>query len=185
MAHRIIGARSDLDHLIMLFDGLTLPFTVEWQQGRDRSLDQNRLQFLWAREAAEQRGDMTADEVRCEWKLIHGVPILREDSAEFRDIYDAAIKPLPYEKKLLAMRFIPVTSEMKVPQMVRYLDTIQRECAEQGIRLTDPDPDLKTYHARYRARDTDAKRQDPKGLGPKDSGPVAKRCAQTISGEIS
>lgn len=34
--------------------------------------------------------------------------------------------------------------------------------------------------------DTDAKRQDPKGLGPKDSGPVGdSRCAQTISGEIS
>lgn len=36
--------------------------------------------------------------------------------------------------------------------MVRYLDTIQRECAEQGIRLTDPDPDLNSYHARYRPK---------------------------------
>lgn len=41
---------------------------------------------------------------------------------------------------------------MKVPQMVRYLDTIQRECAQQGIRLTDPDPELNTYHARYRQK---------------------------------
>ena len=152
MAHRIIATQSDLEDFIRLARGLARPFTVEWQQGRDRSLDQNRLQFLWAREAAEQRGDMTADEVRCEWKLIYGVPIMREESAEFRDIYDAAIKPLPYPQKLLAMRFIPVTSEMKVPQMVRYLDTIQRECAEQGIRLTDPDPDLNQYHARYRVK---------------------------------
>lgn len=151
MAHRIINSREDLDHLVKLFDGLALPFTAEWQQGRDRSLEQNRLQFLWAREAAEQRGDMTADEVRREWKLVHGVPILREESAEFREIYDAAIKPLSYERKLIMMRFIPVTSEMKVPQMVRYLDTIQRECAEQGIRLTEPDPDLTKYHSRYRA----------------------------------
>ena len=152
MAHRIINHQEDLDEFIRLANGLARPFTVEWQLGRDRSLEQNRLQFLWAREAAEQRGDMTADEVRCEWKLIHGVPILREESAAFREIYDTAIKPLPYEKKLVAMRFIPVTSEMKVPQMVRYLDTIQRECAEQGIRLTDPDPDLNAYHARYRTR---------------------------------
>lgn len=136
MPHRIINNKDDLDQLVTLFNGLVLPFTAEWQLGRDRSLDQNRLQFLWAREAAEQRGDMTPDEVRCEWKLIHGVPILREESAEFREIYDTAIKPLPYPKKLVAMRFIPVTSDMKVPQMVRYLDTIQRECAEQGNRAS-------------------------------------------------
>ena len=137
-----------------LLTGLKLPVTVEWQQGRDRSLDQNRLQFLWAREASEQRGDMTADEVRCEWKLIFGVPILREESPEFRDVYDAAIKPLPYELKLKAMRFIPVTSEMKVSQMVRYLDTVQRDCLENGIKLTDPEPDLAAYQSRYRNTQT-------------------------------
>ena len=153
MPHRIINSQDDLDDFVRLASNLSKPFTVEWQLGRDRSLDQNRLQFLWAREAAEQRGDMTADEVRCEWKLIHGVPILREENAQFQWVYDSAIKPLPYAQKLVAMRFIPVTSEMKVPQMVRYLDTIQRECAGQGIRLTDPDPDLNTYHARYRSRE--------------------------------
>jgi hypothetical protein len=152
MPHRILNSAEDRDEFVRLLNGLTLPATVEWQLGRDRSLEQNRLQFLWAREAAEQRGDMTADEVRCEWKLVHGVPILREESPEFREIYDAAIKPLPYAQKLVAMRFIPVTSEMKVTQMVRYLDTIQRECAEQGIRLTEPDPDLNSYHTRYRPK---------------------------------
>lgn len=154
MAHRILATEYDRAAFLQLVKGMKLPVTFEWQQGRDRSLDQNRLQFLWAREASEQRGDVTADDVRCEWKLIHGVPILREESEEFRLIYDAAIKPLPYEQKLLAMRFIPVTSEMKVPQMVRYLDTIQRECASQGIRLTDPDGDLAAYQARYRPRQT-------------------------------
>jgi hypothetical protein len=29
---------------------------------------------------------------------------------------------------------------MSVKQMTKFLDTVQRECAEQGIRLTDPDP---------------------------------------------
>lgn len=153
MAHRTIRSEEDLAGLMALFQTLKRPFSAEWAPGENRSLSQNKLQFLWAREAAEQRGDMTADEVRCEWKLIHGVPILREESAEFREIYDTAIKPLPYAQKLVAMRFIPVTSEMRVPQMIRYLDTIQRECAEQGIRLTDPDPDLNSYHARYRAKE--------------------------------
>ena len=94
MPHRIINNDRDLNEFVLLASKLAKPFTVEWQLGRDRSLEQNRLQFLWAREAAEQRGDMSADEVRCEWKLVHGVPILREESAEFREIYDAAIKPL-------------------------------------------------------------------------------------------
>lgn len=153
MAHRIINNPGEMKEFVRLLGTLTPPVTFEWQLGRDRSLDQNRLQFLWAREASEQRGDMTADEVRCEWKLHHGVPILREESADFRDVYDAAIKALPYELKLKAMRFIPVTSEMKVKQMVRYLDTVQRECAEQGIKLTDPDPELASYQARYRLKD--------------------------------
>jgi hypothetical protein len=152
MAHRIIATEYDRAAFIQLVQGLKLPATFEWQQGRDRSLDQNRLQFLWAREAAEQRGDVTADEVRREWKLRHGVPILREESAEFRETYDRAVKPLPYDQKLDAMHIIDVTSLMKVPQMVRYLDTIQRECAEQGIRLTDPDGDLAAYQSRYRAK---------------------------------
>lgn len=152
MAHRIIATEFDRAGLIQFIQNMKLPATFEWQQGRDRSLDQNRLQFLWAREAAEQRGDVTADEVRREWKLRHGVPILREESAEFRDTYDRAVKPLPYDQKLEAMHIIDVTSLMKVPQMVRYLDTIQRECAEQGIRLTDPDGDLAAYQSRYRAK---------------------------------
>jgi hypothetical protein len=150
MAHRTINSPEELAELVTLLGKLKLPITVEWVQGRDRSRDQNALQWLWASEAAHQMGDRTPDEVQREWKLRHGVPILREDSAEFRAVYDRAIRPLPYELKVEAMRFLPVTSEMKVKQMVRYLDTIERECAEQGIRLTDPDPDLAKYQSRYR-----------------------------------
>jgi Mlc titration factor MtfA (ptsG expression regulator) len=136
---RVLESQADLELWIKFLRARKLPQTVSAEDGRDRSLEQNRTQFLWAREAADQRGDMTTDDVRCEWKLIYGVPILRAESEAFRDVYDAAIKPLPYELKLKAMRFIPVTSEMNVRQMVAYLDTIQRECAEQGIRLTDPE----------------------------------------------
>lgn len=154
MAHRIIESPDDLADFSRFLATLKLPLTVEWQQGRDRSLDQNRLQFLWAREAAEQRGDVTTDEVRCDWKLRHGVPIMREDSAEFRDTYDTLIMPLSYEQKVKAMQIIEVTSLMKVRQMVRYLDTIQRECLEQGLRLTEPDPELAKYQLRYSTKET-------------------------------
>jgi hypothetical protein len=149
VAHRIIRTEADFAEAVKLLGRLKRPLTLQWKQGGDRTLDQNHLQFLWAREAAEQRGDLTPEEVRCEWKLIYGVPIKREDE-DFRATYDAAIKPLPYDRKLKAMTFFAVTSEMSVRQMVRYLDTVQRECAEQGIRLTDPDPELAKYQARYR-----------------------------------
>lgn len=150
MPHRIISTPDQLDELATFLGNLKLPITVEWTLGRDRTLEQNRLQFLWAREAAEQYGDRTADEMRNEWKLRFGVPIMREDSPEFRELYDRAIKPLPYPLKIKAMSLVSVTSEMKVRQMVRYLDAIQRECAENGVRLTDPEPDLAAYQSRYR-----------------------------------
>lgn len=153
MAHRIIETPADLAALTTFLGNLKLPITVEWVQGRDRTRDQNALQWLWATEAAHQLGDRSAEEVRHEWKLRHGVPILREDSAEFREIYDRVLRPLPYEMKVAAMEFVPVTSTMKVRQMVRYLDTVQRECAEQGIVLTDPDPSLAAYQKRYRTTD--------------------------------
>jgi hypothetical protein len=150
MAHRIITNADDLAEIAKLFGTLKLPFTVEWVPGRDRTRDQNALQWLWATEAASQLGDRSPDDVRHEWKLRHGVPILREDSEEFRAVYDRALRPLPYELKIEAMRFLPVTSDMKVRQMVRYLDAVQRESAEQGLRLTDPDPELAKYQVRYR-----------------------------------
>jgi hypothetical protein len=150
MAHRIIENAQDLDDFTALLGNLKLPVTVEWVLGRDRSAEQNRLQFMWAREAAEQRGDRTSEEQRNEWKLRFGVPIMREDSPEFREVYDRLIKPLSYPQKLKAMELIQVTSLMKVRQMVRYLDCIDRECAEEGVKLTQPDPDMAAYHARYR-----------------------------------
>lgn len=153
MAHRIIANPAELDAFVTLLAGLKLPVTVEWVPGRDRTREQNRLQFLWAREAAEQRGDRTPEEQRNEWKLRFGVPIMREDSPEFRETYDRLIKPLSYPQKIAAMDLISVTSLMKVKQMVRYLDAIERECAEEGVKLTSPDPDLAAYHNRYRAKE--------------------------------
>jgi hypothetical protein len=156
MAHRILDTQMDVADFTRFLGKLKLPVTVEWVQGRDRTRDQNALCWLWATEVANQLGDREPEDAQRTWKLHHGVPILREDSAEFRDIYDRCIKPLPYEQKVEAMRFIPVTSAMKVRQMVRFLDAVQRECIEAGLRITDPDPDLASYQARYRAKSEDA-----------------------------
>lgn len=152
MAHRIVANEADHVALITLLGNLKRPFTVEWQPGRDRTRDQNALQWLWASEAANQLGDRTADEVQRDWKLRHGVPILRAESMEFRATYDRMLKPLSYEQKVEAMRIVDVTSLFKVPQMIAFLDAVQRECAEQGIRLTEPDADLASYQQRYRVK---------------------------------
>ena len=150
MTERIIKTADELDVWFTFLSGRKLPITVTSNDGRDRTLDQNRLMFLWASEASQQLGDRTVDDIRFDWKLRHGVPILREDGEAFRAFYDKALKPLPYEQKVAAMRFVPVTSEMNVRQMIRYLDAVSRECAEQGIVLTDPDPELAAYQRRYR-----------------------------------
>lgn len=138
MPHRIIASPADLDAFVEFLTGLKLPVTVEWVQGRDRTGEQNRTMWLWAAQAGQQIGE-TPDEVQRRWKLHHGVPILREDSEDFRQFYDRSLKRLPYELKLEAMRFVPVTSEFKVKQMIRFMDAIWKECGEQRIALTDPE----------------------------------------------
>jgi hypothetical protein len=140
MSHRILENERDRAEFIRFMSNVKLPATFQWKHGRDRSLSQNDTMWLWATEASRQRGDMSSDEVQQEWKLIYGVPILREEEASFREVYDEALKGQPYPVKLKAMRFLPITSIMSVKQMTKFLDTVQRECAEQGIRLTDPDP---------------------------------------------
>ena len=151
MPSRIIRTEADREAFQVFMQGMKLPVTIEYTQGEDRSLAQNKLQFRWAHEAAQERGDVTFEEVRHEWKLRYGVPILRRDSAKFRETYDGFLKPLPYPAKLALMEFMPVTSEFNVRQMVEYLDTIQRECGQLGVRLTDPDPELAKYQTRFRA----------------------------------
>jgi RNAse (barnase) inhibitor barstar len=153
VASRLIRTADDLDALFTLFGNMKLPLTLSWTLGRDRTVDQNRLQRLWCNEIAEQLGDRTAEEVRGESKLRFAVPILRAEDEEFCTAYDKAIKPLPYEAKLACMMEpidFPVTRRFKVPQMVRFLDEMHRYWSEHGVRLTNPDPELAAYQARYR-----------------------------------
>ncbi|WP_052704395.1 hypothetical protein [Halomonas sp. S2151] len=105
-----------------------------------RSLDQNRLQRLWCREAGEQ-GDMTAEEYRGQMKLHHGVPIMRRDSEEFAEKYDRLIKWRPYEEKLEFMQSpfdFPVTRGMNKQQKTEYLNAVYVDLTGRGFRLTDP-----------------------------------------------
>lgn len=139
MSHRILRDEDDLELWITFLRQRGFPQTVTSKKGADRSLEQNALQFKWAQEAAQQYGDRTFEEVRHDWKLRHGIPILRRDDPTFQAFYDTHLKRLPYPQKLIAMAYIPVTSEFGVRQMTEYLDTVQRECLQNGLRLTDPE----------------------------------------------
>jgi hypothetical protein len=149
MPSRLIRNAEDMDALFTLLGNMKLPLTVEWTQGADRTAQQNKLMWKWATEAGEQLGE-TPDEIQRRWKLDHGLPILCVDSQEYRSFCRLTLGPLPYEKRKLAMRFTPVTSEMNVRQMVRFMDAVERECLEQGIVLTQPEPELADYNHRYR-----------------------------------
>lgn len=151
MASRILRTTEDVDAFVRLLCEVKLPVTVTWQKGADRSHDQNRLAWLWANEVAEQLGDREAPDVHAEWKLTVGIPILRGDDPDFRETYDATVKHLTYEHKIRVMRDLdfPVTRLMRVRQMCRFLDQIERRCMEMGLSLTQPPDDLARYNERY------------------------------------
>ncbi len=110
---------------------------VSVKAGKDRSLPQNAITHAWyAQIARELRED---DELgwKCYCKLHHGVPIMRNDD-EFRSTYDAVIKPLAYEQKLIAMRCWPVTSLMTKEQLSKYAEAVQADFAQRHVRLEFP-----------------------------------------------
>lgn len=112
---------------------------VSVKPGIGRSLDQNALSHAWYNEIAIQIAD-TPENVKCECKLRFGVPILRAEDPDFREMYDNSIlRNLTYEQKLKAMRFIPVTSNMTKAQLSRYLEHIQQSYAQQGVVVQFPD----------------------------------------------
>ncbi len=150
MTERSIKTADDLDLWITFLQGRKLPMTVGAVEGLDRTAAQNRMQWMWANEVEQQMSQETADEVQRRWKLDHGIPILCEASEEYRSFCRLTLKRLTYEERKAAMRFVPVTSEMNVRQMVKFLDAIERESLEQGVVLTSPDPELRAYHSRYR-----------------------------------
>ena len=140
MTSRSIKNEDDLRLLFQFLKNRKRPFTVDIQDGRKRSENQNSLQHLWIKEAAEQL-EQSVEELRAFCKLRFGVPILRRDSEQFRDTYDRLIKPLSYEDKIEAMiRFDwPVTRLMTVPQKTEYLSEVERCFLEQGCVLTSPE----------------------------------------------
>jgi len=143
----IMRALDDLDIIANIcraeYDkhgSVTVTIGVE-EEVLTRSLAQNRLAFLWYKEAAFQLGDYDAEGYRGMCKLHIGIAI-RKEKESFRQIYDQHIKPLTYEQKIACMKEpinFPVTSEMSVKEMSRYLEGIEVFLSGLGAVLSKPE----------------------------------------------
>lgn len=111
---------------------------VTAKTGKARSLDQNAISHAWYEQLARELREYDALGYKCQCKLRLGVPILRAEDEQFREFYDHSLKWLSYEKKLAAMKFVPVTSIMTKPQLSQYLEAMQSEFSS-SVRLEFPD----------------------------------------------
>jgi hypothetical protein len=139
MDRRVLHTQRDVDVWCAFLKKATLPMVVAWKQGDDRTTAQNALLYRWYGEIANETEGWLPHDARAYCKLHLAVPIRREDE-DFRVKYDEMLRPLPYQTKLALMVDpfnLPVSSEMTITQMTRYLDAIQREFAH--VRLTMPE----------------------------------------------
>lgn len=105
--------------------------------GTARSPSQNAIAHVWYEQIARELREDTALGVKNYCKLHFGVPIMRAEDEEFRQLYDLVIRPLPYERKIAAMNAWPVTSLMNKDQNSQYLEAMQAGFAGR-VRLEFP-----------------------------------------------
>lgn len=111
---------------------------VSIKTGKDRSIDQNSISHAWYEQISRELREETPLGIKNFCKLHYGVPILRAENEEFRQQYDTVLKPLSYDKKLLAMNFLPVTSLMTKAQLSQYLEAMQSAYANR-VKLEFPE----------------------------------------------
>ena len=119
-----------------------LPYSAQMTKPKSiRSAKQNSLQRKWLAEAEDQ-GDNKAEEYRGYCKLHFGVAIMKYESPEWAEKYDAIIKPLDYEQKLQMMMEpldFPVTRCMSTKGKSAYLDKMLAHFESLGFILTQPE----------------------------------------------
>lgn len=116
------------------------PFQWSMSHGIKRTDEQNRTLHKWFGEICQQRGDVTADEVKAECNLEYGLPIMMEADPEWAAVFGYLFRGLDYERKLKATRIldVPFTRRMSVPQLNRYMNNMQKDARERGWVLTEP-----------------------------------------------
>ena len=101
---------------------------------RGRSLPMNSLWAVWYGLIGKESGQSVV-EVKCECKLLYGVPILCAEDEAFRRVWLAKFAGDTYEQQIFMMRYLPVTSLLSKSQGMIYTETMQREYAAQQIIL--------------------------------------------------
>ncbi len=124
-AHTLKCAHEELDSMCMEHSHVEMELSV----GKRRSEAQNKMIYaLYSKATRTSKGaGNTALDIRCLCKLTLGVPILRTESTEFREKYDASIKRLEYEEKIRLMMWFPVSSIMTTNQLTQYIHAITNE----------------------------------------------------------
>ncbi|QXN70883.1 hypothetical protein DARTUKUTA_30 [Bacillus phage vB_BspP_Dartukuta] len=118
--------------------------TIQVKTGRDRTLDQNALWFAMYKRIA-QAMEWHIDEARRHCKLHFGVPLMRNECAEFRQNWNELLLHLSYEKKLELMGAnpllgpdgFPVTRLFNRAQGIEYTNRIVDDFREQGVFFDD------------------------------------------------
>jgi hypothetical protein len=111
---------------------------VSAKTGKARTLDQNAISHTFYDQLARELKEDDALGWKCYCKLHHGVPILRAEDDDYREVYDIAIKPRTYEEKLQMMKYWPVTRLMTTQQLSKYLEAMQADFAKRCVWLEFP-----------------------------------------------
>ena len=110
---------------------------IQIQNATHRSLDQNDLSFELYNRIGQAMYGGDSDLARRECKLRHGVPLLRENDPQFKQIYDSVIKGQDYETKLKIMAYLPVTSRMSKKVFTQYANRVIDAYSAEGVDLHD------------------------------------------------
>lgn len=113
-------------------------FEVTINTSKGRTISQNSISHAWYKQVADELREHTPGEIKCLCKYHFGLPILRGDDPEYNDACAKVIDPLPYEDKIKAMEFWPVTSLMKTKQLSDYMEHVQKNYIGR-VELTFPD----------------------------------------------
>ena len=106
-----------------------------------RTQDQNKLIHRWFADIERALMGQTASEIKAHCNLTYGRPILARDDAEWESAFGYIFDSLNHAAKLKAIRVldVPFTRKMSVKQLSEYMSQMQRDYAEMGVILTDPE----------------------------------------------
>lgn len=129
LAHRLIDA-APVDAVVTVKEAKEI-----------RTAAQNRLIHRWFGDIARELVGQPPADIKAECNLTYGRPILARDDEEWNAAFGYIFDALNLPSKLKAIRVldIPFTRRMTVKQLSEYMDQMQRDYAEIGISLTDPE----------------------------------------------